>query len=120
MKSVMMGAIAAGTAGLLGICELCRPSANAATLGAGVAVTTEQSVTDTVRLKVGGMTCGGCAISARMVLERLDGVVKAQVDYDHKLATVQYDAAKVTPEQMIVALKKKLKYTATIVKEEGR
>lgn len=120
MKSVLMGAIAAGTAGLLGICELCRPSANAATLGAGVAVTAEQSATDTVRLKVEGMTCGGCAISARMVLERLEGVVKAQVDYDHKLATVQYDAAKVTPEQMIEALKKKLKYTATVVKEEGR
>lgn len=88
MKSLLMGAIAAGTAGLLGICDLCQPSAYAATSGAGVTLNAEQSVTDTVRLKVEGMTCGGCAISARMVLERLDGVVKAQVDYDHKLATV--------------------------------
>jgi copper chaperone CopZ len=77
-----------------------------------------EQATDTVRLKVEGMTCGGCAISARLVLQRLDGVKKAEVDYDTKVAVVHYDAAKVSPQQMIEALKTKLKYTATFIKKE--
>ena len=76
--------------------------------------------TDTVRLKVEGMTCGGCAISARLVLERLEGVEKAEVDYDRKLAIVQYDAEKVSPQKMIDALKSQLKYTAAVVKKEDQ
>ena len=68
-----------------------------------------------VRLRIDGMTCGGCAVSARLVLERVEGVRKATVDYDSKTAVVTYDPSKTAPEKMIVALKQKLKYTATIV-----
>jgi Cu/Ag efflux protein CusF len=37
-------------------------------------------------------------------LARLDGVVHAEVSFEEKAATVQYDPAKVTPEQMIAAI----------------
>jgi Cu/Ag efflux protein CusF len=37
-------------------------------------------------------------------LERLDGVVRADVSFEEKAATVQYNPAKVTPEQMIEAI----------------
>lgn len=70
---------------------------------------------DTVRLKVEGMTCGGCAVSARIVLQRLDGVVKAEVDYDTKIALVVFNSKVVSPERMIHALNDKLKYTATVL-----
>lgn len=73
---------------------------------------------DTVRLKVEGMTCGGCAISARIVIQRLDGVVKADVNYDTKVAVVIFDSTIVSPERMIQSLKEKLKYTATVLPRE--
>lgn len=61
------------------------------------------------------MTCGGCAMEARTVLQRLDGVEKADVDFDKKLAVVTYDPKDVAPVQMIAALKEKLDYTATVI-----
>ena len=69
---------------------------------------------DTVTLHVEGMTCGGCTLATRKVLERLAGVTKAKVSYEEKRATVVYDPAKVTVQQMIAAVAT-LKYTATVV-----
>jgi Cu/Ag efflux protein CusF len=37
-------------------------------------------------------------------LEGLDGVVNAEVSFEEKAATVEYDPAKVTPEQMMAAI----------------
>ena len=37
-------------------------------------------------------------------MERLDGVVHAEVSFEEKAATVQYDPNKVSPEQMIAAV----------------
>lgn len=71
--------------------------------------------TSVVSLRIEGMTCGGCAVSARIVLERLEGVRKANVNYEQKIAVVTYDGSKTTPERMIAALREKLKYTATVV-----
>lgn len=93
-------------------------STAAAVLDTAKLAAVQAPAADTVRLKVEGMTCGGCAISARMVLERLEGVEKAEVDYDRKLAIVHYDAKKVSPQKMIDALKSKLKYTAIVIRKE--
>ena len=73
---------------------------------------------DTVRLKIDGMTCGGCAVSARVVLQRLEGVAKATVDYGNKTAVVVFDPDVISPARMIQALKEKLKYTAVVVAPE--
>ena len=72
---------------------------------------------DTVTLHIEGMTCGGCTLATRKVLERLDGVAKADVSYEHKRAVVTFDPAKVTVEQMIAAVAT-LEYTATVIAPE--
>ncbi|MBA3497498.1 MAG: heavy-metal-associated domain-containing protein [Gemmatimonadales bacterium] len=67
-----------------------------------------------VTLRVEGMTCGGCTLATRKVLVRLPGVKRADVSYERRQAVVTYDPAKVTPAQMIAAVKT-LNYTATVV-----
>lgn len=70
---------------------------------------------DTVTLHIEGMTCGSCTLATRNVLERLDGVHKADVSYEKKRAVVTFDSATVTVDQMIAAVAT-LKYTATVVR----
>lgn len=49
------------------------------------------------------------------MLERLDGVTKAEVSYEQRRAVVTYDPSKVTVEQMVAAVAT-LKYKAALVK----
>lgn len=115
-----------GVASTLGLCDLCAPTgataaeaAPAARPGlasaAGVVRGTSTAAVDTVTLRIEGMTCGGCTLATRKVLERLDGVTKAEVSYEQKTAVVIYDPAKVSTAQLIQAVAT-LKYTATVVK----
>ena len=73
--------------------------------------------TTTVRLRIEGMTCGGCAISARALLRRMEGVETADVSYDEGIAVVTYDPAEVTPQEMIDALRETFQYTTTVVED---
>jgi len=59
---------------------------------------------ETLTLKVGGMTCGGCVNSVTNVLRALPGVEKAEVDLDKAAATVTFDAAKLTRANMVDAV----------------
>ena len=48
-----------------------------------------------------GMTCEiGCAKSIQKKMAKMDGVKFAKVDFDKKLAMVEYDQAKVTPQSL--------------------
>lgn len=112
--------LSVATAGTIGICDLC-PSSGTSLPGlttlspaAEGAVRTPSAI-DTVTLHIEGMTCGGCTLATRTVLEGLDGVTKAEVSYEKKRAVVTYDPARVTVAQMIAAVAT-LKYTATVVK----
>lgn len=126
MKSMLSGLLGAGVigAGVIGagaICAPCSPAvADAAAVSwtEGIELTAAEADTRTVRLKIEGMTCGGCAVSARIVLERVEGVKKAEVDYEKKLAVVTYDDSRVTPERLITVLKEKLQYIATVIPAE--
>ncbi len=118
LKSSIFMLLGSTLVGGFAICELCQPlpAAMARTLLAGdspshapVANTLSQ-----VTLHVEGMTCGGCTLATRKVLLRLPGVERADVSYERKQAVVTYDPAKVTPAQMIAAVKT-LNYTATVV-----
>lgn len=111
-------------AGTLGLCDLCGTSPQSSAAGAvPVAQATQIAVpsarraaaVDTVVLHVEGMDCGGCTVAVRRVLQRLDGVSKAEVSYEQKRAVVTFDPAKVTTAQMIAAIAT-LKYTATVVR----
>ena len=50
---------------------------------------------ETITLKVGGMTCQGCAGSVTRVLEGLKGVASAEVSLDAAQAKVTFDPAQV-------------------------
>jgi copper chaperone CopZ len=54
--------------------------------------------TATVRLHVSGMTCSTCPLTARLWLNRLDGVYSATVTLQDSLAVVHYDPNRLQPE----------------------
>lgn len=50
---------------------------------------------------IDGMTCAmGCAKTIEKKIAKMDGVKSAKVDYDKRLAMVEYDEAKVTPQSL--------------------
>ncbi len=83
-----------------------------ATLGVGVPVLAENpsqaapsaSATKSVTLRVEKMACSACAARVTKVLRQLDGVKDARVDLKAKGAVVEYDPAKVTPQQFVDAV----------------
>ncbi len=46
------------------------------------------------------MSCGGCVKSVTGVLTALEGVARAEVSLEQKQAVVEFDAAKVTRDQL--------------------
>lgn len=57
----------------------------------------------TVTLDVQNMTCELCPITVKKSLEKVPGVSAVKVDFDHKTATVSYDADKAQPEALTKA-----------------
>ncbi|MEC3906561.1 heavy metal-associated domain-containing protein [Tamlana sp. 2201CG12-4] len=56
---------------------------------------------------IDGMTCAiGCAASIQKKISKMDGVKSAKVDFDRKLAMVEYNEAKVTPATLEEAVTK--------------
>ena len=54
----------------------------------------------TLKMKVGGMTCGNCSRSVERKLSATPGVNKATVDLVNAYATVEYEADVVRPEAL--------------------
>src|SRR2546430_10938723 len=48
-----------------------------------------------IELEIGGMTCASCAARVEKKLNKLDGVVLANVNYATELASVAYDSSHV-------------------------
>ncbi len=57
---------------------------------------TETSATFTIEK----MTCAVCPLTVRKAMERVDGVLDAEVNFDSKTATVKYDDERTTPEEI--------------------
>jgi Cu+-exporting ATPase len=54
-----------------------------------------------VEFGIDGMTCAmGCAKTIEKKMAKMDGVKSAKVDFDKRLAMVEYDEAKVTPKSL--------------------
>jgi len=68
-----------------------------------------------VELAIAGMTCGSCAVTARVVLRRMEGVVRAEVSYDSARAVIWYDPARITPDRVITELRERTGYSARII-----
>lgn len=65
----------------------------------GVAV----AATKTVTLAVKNMTCAVCPITVKKALNKVAGVTKTEVSYEHKEAVVTYDDARTNVEALIKA-----------------
>lgn len=57
----------------------------------------------TAVLNVQNMTCSMCSITIHKALDKVPGVIEAKVDYDHKTATVKFDADKTNPSALVKA-----------------
>jgi copper chaperone len=58
----------------------------------------------TKTLKIQGMTCNHCVMRVAKALKGVSGVQDANVDLQKAEAAVTFDEAKVTPEQLSVAV----------------
>ena len=63
------------------------------------------AATKTVTLSVPGMTCAACPITVKKALTKVDGVVKTEVSFEKKEATVTYDDAKTSVNALLDATK---------------
>lgn len=62
------------------------------------------SVTEkTAKFSIENMTCKMCNITVRKAMEKVEGVIKATVDYDTKTATVIYNPSKAKIEDIAKA-----------------
>jgi len=71
-------------------------------------------MTKKIQLNIEGMHCDSCAIGIQMVLQNTEGVLKSFVDYEKKLAEVEFDENKIKVENIIKAIEE-LNYKATII-----
>ena len=59
---------------------------------------------ETTRIKVEGMTCGGCVASVKRALQQIEGVANVDVSLDQAQARVEYDPARVNEAQLRTAI----------------
>ncbi|MDO9468545.1 MAG: mercury resistance system periplasmic binding protein MerP [Thiobacillus sp.] len=57
----------------------------------------------TVILAVPGMSCAACPITVKKALTRVDGVTRAEVDYDKRQVIVSFDDAKADVAKLMQA-----------------
>lgn len=112
MKLTLVGFIALAGAGAL--CPLCGDEERAVDTWPS-ARQTQATDTAVVRFRIDGMTCGACAATARIALEKRAGVFEAKVSYDEATGTVRYDARKVTPAEIAAHLNRLTGYRATVI-----
>lgn len=65
-----------------------------------------------VKFSIEGMHCGSCAAGIQMVVQNLDGVVKASASWDNKNGEVEFDEDKVKLDDILKAIEE-LGYKAT-------
>jgi mercuric ion binding protein len=101
--------------------QCCKPTDKAvATASSGNSVTrgVKQEKMETVKLKISGMTCAGCASHVHKVLSETPGVVGNAVEYPGDIAVIRYNPDKTKPELIIEAIEKSTPYKAKLIKEE--
>ena len=71
------------------------------------------AATKTVTLSVPGMDCPVCPITVKKALTKVDGVTKAEVNFDKRQAVVTFDDARTSVETLTNATKD-AGYSATV------
>jgi copper chaperone CopZ len=62
--------------------------------------------TKTVLIPVEGMSCVVCAASVKKALQSIDGVQEAEINLERREARVRFVEGKVSPKQLVAAVKK--------------
>jgi copper chaperone len=57
-------------------------------------------MSETVKMTVTGMTCGGCENAVKRTLMKLDGVETVSASHSENAVTAVYDSSRVTPDAM--------------------
>lgn len=57
-----------------------------------------------IDLNIEGMHCGSCAVGIQMIVSGMDGVKSAEVSYEGKKGTFEFDSSKATKEQIIKSI----------------
>jgi copper chaperone CopZ len=76
------------------------------------------SEVETAAFNVDGMTCGGCEVAVRRVVNKLDGIETVEASHEEGTATVTYHPEEVTPEQIVEAIET-LGYEAELQADPG-
>lgn len=63
------------------------------------------AATKKVTLSVPGMTCAACPITIKKALNKVDGVVKTEINFEKKQAVVIFDDAKTSVSALLDATK---------------
>jgi len=69
-----------------------------------------------LKLKIDGMTCEGCAVAIESALEKVDGIIKADVSYDNGTAVIIYNPSVINPQQIVDSVPEP--YLAKIISNE--
>ena len=78
-----------------------------------------QGNSKTVKLKITGMTCAGCANHVSKALKNVNGVIEQSVDYPGDVAKIKYDVAKTKPEELIKVIEK-AGYKAEVIRHNTK
>jgi copper chaperone CopZ len=70
-----------------------------------------------VRISIEGMHCTSCAHGIKAMLKRTPGVISAEVSFEQREATVEYDAERTTPAKIVEAINN-LGYKAKVKEEK--
>ena len=74
-----------------------------ASLALAAVVVPVWAATQTINLSVPGMTCAACPITVKKALAKVDGVSKADVNFDKREAVVTFDDAKTSVQKLTKA-----------------
>lgn len=119
MKSLLifLGSIAfIATANVCG-CGVCK--ANAADITVKQSQFLINKEPKTVTLKITGMSCAGCASHIHTALSKTEGVISDEVKYPGDIATVKYDASKISEKEIITVIEN-TGYKAEVIKNKDK
>ncbi len=57
-----------------------------------------------LELNIEGMHCGSCAVGIQMLVSGMDGVQSAEVTYEGKKGTFEFDSAKTNKEAIVKSI----------------
>jgi copper chaperone CopZ len=85
--------------------------------GQSIAAQTKDSQAAVCKLRVTGMTCGGCESAVRLAAKRVDGVKTVSASYKSGTAEVTYDGSKTSPDAIAKAVTASSGFRAEVVKK---